>query len=237
MVSNNNGEKRPKITLSAAITLDGQIASLTGDNKLSNTEDWRRVHHLRAENEAIMVGSGTILTDDSKLTIKPEFFESDHVIKNPIRIVVTSSGMIPLDSRIITFRPDIPTIIATTKKCSSIKRKEFLRKGCEVILCGEGPLVNLRHLVMILYKDYKINNLLLEGGSKLNGNMVAEKLIDEIQVSIAPVLGGNGIPFFSLPYAMNSFDQSPFFEILNQKIFGDMIWLNLKIHYKPRSIM
>jgi riboflavin biosynthesis pyrimidine reductase len=90
---------------------------------------------------------------------------------------------------------------------------------------------------MILYKDYKINNLLLEGGSKLNGNMVAEKLIDEIQVSIAPVLGGNGIPFFSLPYAMNSFDQSPFFEILNQKIFGDMIWLNLKIHYKPRSIM
>ena len=73
---------RPKIILSAAISLDGQIATLTGDEKLSNAEDWKRVHHLRAINDAIMVGSGTILADDSKLTVKPEYFKPGYSINN-----------------------------------------------------------------------------------------------------------------------------------------------------------
>ncbi len=228
---------RPKIILSTAISLDGQIATLTGDDKLSNAEDWKRVHHLRAKSDAIMVGSGTILADDSKLTVKPEYFKPGYSINNPTRVVISSSGNIPLDARVIAFRPEIPTIIATTSKCPPAQKKNFLREGCEVIICGKGPLVNLKQLMSILFSDFNIRTVLLEGGSKLNGNMLAEKLIDEIHVAIAPVLGGTGKPFFSLPYTVSSFTQPPFFEILENKIIGDMIWLYLRICYESSRMI
>ncbi|MHA1976497.1 MAG: RibD family protein [Candidatus Hodarchaeales archaeon] len=236
MVSNRIFEHRPKIILSAAISLDGQIASSTGEVKLSNTEDWKRVHHLRSKSDAIMVGSGTILADDSKLTIRPDYIEKGNHVRDPVRIVVSSSGKIPLDASVILFRPEIPTIIATTSKCPNVQREKFREMGCDVIICGDGPLVNLRHLMLTLYKDFNIHRVLLEGGSKLNGNMLMEKLIDEVHVSIAPVLGGNGIPFFGLPSAINSFDQSPYFEILDHTIIGDMIWLHLRVQYDSRIL-
>ena len=236
MVSNSNTLSRPKVILSAAIRLDGQLATLTGDDKLSNTEDWKRVHHLRAKSDAIMVGGGTILSDDSKLIVRPEYFEQGYHVKDPIRVVVTSSGNIPINARVISSRPDILTIIATTSKCQTAQRNNFLENGCEVIICGEGPLVNLQQLLQTLFEDYNVKSLMVEGGSKLNGSMLTEQLIDEIHVAMAPVLGGAGIPFFSLPYPINSFDQSPFFKILDHRIIGDMICFRLAVHYESRIL-
>ncbi len=235
MCSRSNQQKRPRIILSAAITLDGRIASVSGDVTLSNTEDWKRVHHLRARSDAIMVGSGTILSDDSKLTVKAEFFEEGYNIQDPIRIVVSSRGKIPLNARVITYRPDVRTIIAITTQCPTIQKEKLIQKGCNLIICGEGPLVNLKFLMETLYKEFNIKSLLLEGGSKLNGNMLTEELIDEIHLAIAPVLGGEGTPIFTLPTPIKAFTQSPFFEIMENQIIGDMIWLKLKVHYKSRK--
>ncbi len=237
MITKKKSLKRPKVILSAAISLDGQITTISGDSKLSNTEDWKRVHHLRASKDAIMVGSGTILADDSKLTVKPEYFKPGQTIRNPIRIVVSSSGKIPLDSRVIKFRPEIQTIIATTRNCPKERVHKFEKEGCEVIICGEEPLVNLRHLMPVLFQDYEIKSILLEGGSKLNGSMLTDKLIDEIHVAIAPVLGGDGVPFFTFPNEFSSFDQSPFLEILSFEPIGDMIYLHLRVRYEPRTLI
>lgn len=237
MISSNELLERPKVILSSAMSLDGQIATGKGDVRLSNSEDWIRVHHLRARCDAIMVGSGTILTDDSKLTVNPEYFKNGDQFDNPTRIVVSSDGNIPLDARVITYLPHVPTIIATTRACRQ-EQQEYLRnRGCQVLICGIGQKVDLRLLLKTLKQQFNINTILLEGGSILNGNMLTEQLIDEIHLAIAPVIGGQGKPFFSLPYILNSFDQSPFFEILNHQTVGDMIWMHLNVHYRSRQIV
>lgn len=228
---------RPKVILSSAISLDGQIATRNGDVKLSNTEDWKRVHQLRALCDAIMVGSGTIMADDSKLTVNPNHFENGSNIHNPIRIVVSSDGNIPLNARVITYLPDVLTIIATTHLCTQVQKEKLEEVGCRVISCGNGSRVNLQLLLTTLSRQYKIKTILLEGGSILNGSMITEKLIDEIHLAIAPVIGGQGIPFFKITKNLNSFEDSPFFEILNYKMIGDMIWVHLKVQYKPRQVI
>jgi diaminohydroxyphosphoribosylaminopyrimidine deaminase/5-amino-6-(5-phosphoribosylamino)uracil reductase len=237
IISSKVSHPKPKVILSTAMSLDGQIATVNGDVRLSNSEDWARVHHLRSQCDAIMVGSGTILADDSKLTVNPNYFEKEEDIHNPIRIVVSSNGEIPLNARVITFLPTVPTIIATTTKCSEKQQDRLREKKCQIIICGDGPIVNLNLLMESLKTQYEINTVLLEGGSILNGNMLSEQLIDEVHLAIAPVVGGKGTPFFTFPYNLASFDQSPFFEILSHKTIGDMIWIHLAIHYRPRHLI
>jgi riboflavin-specific deaminase-like protein len=228
---------RPKVILSAAMSMDGLIASKEGDVKLSNKEDWNRVHHLRGRSDAIMVGKGTILTDNPKLTVKREFFKENEIFKNPVRVVISSKGDIPLDSQVIHFKPEILTIIAITSQCSKTQKMKLKKLGCDLITCGDGPRVNLKLLLENLLNQYGISTLLLEGGSILNGTMLSGEFIDEIHLAIAPVIGGKGTPFFTLHSPLNSFDESPFLEILDNERVGDMIRLTLKVHYQPRKMI
>jgi riboflavin-specific deaminase-like protein len=226
---------RPFVFLSAAISLDGQIATINGDTLLSNSKDWIRVHQLRAECDAILVGSGTIRADDSKLTIDEKLIGK--TIKNhPIRVVVTSRGKIPLNSRVITYKPDILTIIATTSQCSRKQKQKFENKGCIVLECGNGPLTNLHHLLNVLKTDFLVEKLMVEGGSVLNGELIKQHFIDEVHLAIAPVICGTGVPFFTLAKALPEFSKSPFFEIIELSQIDDMIWLKMSVHYRPRQI-
>ncbi|MHA2052459.1 MAG: RibD family protein [Candidatus Hodarchaeales archaeon] len=225
---------RPKVILSAATSIDGLIASQEGDVQLSNYKDWKRVHRLRGKSDAIMVGSGTILTDNPKLTVKTEFFKENETFQNPIRVVVSSTGNIPLDSRVIHSQPEILTIIATTTKCPQIQKEKLRKLGCDLIICGDGPQVDLKFLLKNLLNQYQIYNLLVEGGSILNGTMLTNELIDEIHLAIAPVIGGSGTRFFTLPTTFNSFKDSPYFEFRNSSQVGDMICLTIVVHYHPR---
>ncbi len=235
MISVKPNFNRPFVFLSVATSLDGQIASINGDTLLSNSKDWIRVHQLRAECDAIMVGSGTIKADDSKLTVDEELIRQ--TIKNhPIRVVVTSKGNIPLNSRVITYKPDILTIIATTSQCPRIQKQKLENRGCVVLECGNGPLTNLHHLLNVLKTHYHVERLMVEGGSVLNGELLNQKLIDEVHLAIAPVICGNGVPFFTLPNELPEFSKSPFFEILDLSQIDDMIWLRMSVHYQPRQI-
>ena len=228
-------ENRPFVLLSAAISLDGQIATLQGNTLLSNSKDWIRVHHLRAESDAIMVGSGTIRADDSKLTVNEKLINKG-IENHPIRVVVSLKGIIPLKSRVITHRPDILTLIATTSQCSQNQKKNLEEKGCHVITCGDGPLTDLIQLLYILKKDYHVKKLMVEGGSLLNGEMLNNQLIDEVQLAIAPVICGQGIPLFNLSQAIPAFSKSPYFEIKAHNQIDDMIWLKMSIHYRSRRV-
>jgi diaminohydroxyphosphoribosylaminopyrimidine deaminase/5-amino-6-(5-phosphoribosylamino)uracil reductase len=226
---------RPKVIFSVATSLDGLIATLDGDTTLSNKEDWSRVHHLRASCDAIMVGSGTIIADNSKLTVKRKFFDKGEVINNPTRIVVASTGNIPLNSNVILYKPEVPTIIATTSRCHIDQKSRLKAQGCEIIECGNGPRVDLEKLLIILRSDFNIQTLMFEGGSLLSGAMLSEHLIDEIHISIAPVIGGRGKPLFSLPSPIVNFEQSPFFEVVSHENIGDMIFMRLFVRYRPRQ--
>jgi 2,5-diamino-6-(ribosylamino)-4(3H)-pyrimidinone 5'-phosphate reductase len=177
--------KKPFIILSAAMTIDGKIASVLGDPELSDEEDWKEVHKLRTQVDAIIVGKGTVLKDDPKLHIK--HFEH----KGYYRIVLDSNLSIPIDSNIITFEPEIyPTIICATDNVPEAKIMQFESKNVKVLKAGEGNRVDLFILLPKLF-DLEIKTILLEGGGTLNWSFIKENLVDEIRLTIAPwIVGG-----------------------------------------------
>ena len=177
--------EKPYIILSAAMTIDGKIASKTGDPELSDEEDWREVHKLRSTVDAIMVGKGTIVKDNPKLHIK----HSDH--KGYYRIVVDSNLSIPIESNVIEFQPQIyPTIICTNEDVSAERVKNFESKSVKIVKAGIGKKVDLKNLMPILL-NMGIKSILLEGGGTLNWSFIDLDLIDEMRLTIAPwIIGG-----------------------------------------------
>jgi len=173
---------RPHIILSAAISLDGKIATRTGDSALSSRVDIRRVHKLRAKVDAILVGKNTILQDNPMLTVR-------HVRgKNPIRIVLDSMGQIPVSSKIIQSSYKIPTIIAVSKKASRKNLANLGRFPVDVVISGKNK-VELKPLLTFLHKK-NIKTILLEGGGTTNWDFVNQGLVDEVIVAVTPYLVG-----------------------------------------------
>jgi 2,5-diamino-6-(ribosylamino)-4(3H)-pyrimidinone 5'-phosphate reductase len=173
---------RPYVILNAAMTLDGKIATRTGSSEISGPKDLIRVHQLRKELDAIMIGINTLLADDSRLTVhkiesKPE--------DNPIRIVIDSKAKTPITARILN--NDAPTIIAVSKKAPKEKINQLEEKA-KVIITGDER-VDLKNLMYQL-KQLGINSLMLEGGSTLNFSMIEAGLVDEIRICIAPMIAG-----------------------------------------------
>ncbi len=222
---------RPYVILNAAMTLCGRIASKTGDSRLSSEEDWVRVHTLRANVNAIMVGRNTLIKDDSKLTIKQELVEGKP--KNPHRVVVDSLARTPPSARVLQVSPETPTTIAITSR-APLKRVELLKKaGAKIKICGDGPKVDLNSLMTHLKKEENVNTLLLEGGGTLNWAMLKAQLIDEIMVAIAPVVAGGGgsISLFE-GEGFEKLDNSPLLVLNKFQEIGDCFLLSYQVQYK-----
>ena len=177
--------KKPYVILSAAMTIDGKIASRSGDPELSDEQDWREVHELRTQVDAILVGKGTILKDNPKLHIK------FHEHKGYHRVVLDSNLSIPIDSQVINFQQETyPTIIFITENASEENIKNFTSKNVKIIKAGKGKQADIR-IVLSLLHEIGINSILLEGGGTLNWSFVENDLIDEIRLTIAPwIVGG-----------------------------------------------
>ena len=187
---------KPYVILNAAMTLDGKIATETGSSNISGKEDLIRVHELRKEVDAIMVGINTVIADDPRLTVhKIESKKED----NPIRVVVDGKGRIPIESRITN--DDAPTIIAVSDDyksdlTASDKYQVLKNKGVDFFFAGEKQ-VDLVKLMNYLYEK-GVKTLMLEGGSTLNFSMIKDGLIDEIRICVAPMVvgGANAISLF-----------------------------------------
>jgi 2,5-diamino-6-(ribosylamino)-4(3H)-pyrimidinone 5'-phosphate reductase len=175
---------RPYVILNAAMSLDGRIATYTGDSRMSSPADFRRVHRLRASVDGIMVGMRTLLRDDPKLTVK---FPRGH---KPHRIIVDSNAQTPLTSYVVRTAKEIPTIVAVTSRAPKNRIQILQRRGVKVLVCGKGPLVSVKILLQTLRK-FGIRKILLEGGGALNWSMLNSGLVDEVSVAITPrILGG-----------------------------------------------
>ena len=176
---------KPYVILNSAMTLDGKIATRTGSSEISGPEDLLRVHRIRKELDAIMVGINTLLADDPRLTVhKVSSDKSD----NPLRVVADSKAMTPLNFRILN--DEAPTIIAVSQKASEEKVKALKQVGenVDVVLAGEDR-VDLT-LLMDELAQRGIRSLLLEGGSTLNFSMLQEGFVDEVRVCVAPMIAG-----------------------------------------------
>ena len=108
--------------------LDGKIASVDGDSKLSSYEDTKRVHKVRAKHDAILIGWRTAVLDDPILTVR--YTKG----KNPVRIIIDSRGTLPLSLRVIKTAHTIPTIVAVSSKISKLRRMKLESFGVNVIV-------------------------------------------------------------------------------------------------------
>lgn len=181
--------KLPFVTLKTASTLDGKIASKTGDSRwVTGAEARERVHTLRHQHEAIMVGIGTVLADDPLLTTRASVPAID-----PIRIIVDSTLRLPLDSRVVKDR-SVRTIVLAACNADPGRRSALEAAGVEVIPCGDGAQVDL-NAAMVKLGELEIGSILLEGGGKLNGAMLQLGLIDKIVLHYATkIIGGAEAP-------------------------------------------
>jgi 2,5-diamino-6-(ribosylamino)-4(3H)-pyrimidinone 5'-phosphate reductase len=175
---------RPYVILNAAMSLDGKIATYTGDSRMSSPADLRRVHRLRASVDGIMVGMRTLLRDNPKLTVK---FAKD---RKPYRIIVDSNAQTPLTSYVVRTAKEVPTIVAVTSGAQKNRIEILEQRGVKVFVCGKGRLVSVKILLQTLRK-LGIPKILLEGGGALNWSMLNSGLVDEVSVAITPrILGG-----------------------------------------------
>ncbi len=175
-------KSRPRIILSAAITLDGKIATRTGDSKLSSKKDKIRLHKLRSKVDAILVGRNTVQCDDPRLTVR--YVKG----KNPIRIILDSQGSISSSSKIIKTCKKIPTIIVVSKKISKNNLSRLQKLPLEIAIFGEKK-INIKNLLQYLSKQ-KINSVLVEGGGTVNWEFINNDLIDEAIITLTPYLVG-----------------------------------------------
>lgn len=181
-----------KVIINSAMTVDGKIATVSGDSKISSKEDLVRVHKLRASVDAIVVGISTILADDPRLTVRLVRG------KNPTRVIVDSRGRIPVDSQIMRTAPKIKTIVAVTDLAQLEKIQKLKDMGAKVLIISEGKRgqsaavphgVNLKELFRRLGK-MGFRKVLIEGGGELNWSILRLRLVDELVVTVAPKIAG-----------------------------------------------
>ena len=177
--------KMPFIVVKTAMTLDGKIATVSGDSKwITNEKSRKFVHQLRDLYDGILIGIGTVLADNPTLTTR-----LDHLGKNPVRIIVDSKARIPLDSIVITDK-SAHTILAVTERASQEKIAALLQVGIEVIVTKEkADRVDLSDLLKIL-AEKNICSILVEGGSRINYSFFVEHLVDKVHCSARGQAGG-----------------------------------------------
>ena len=178
--------KEPFVVMKNAMSLDGKIATVTGESQwISGESSRKQVHSLRHELAGIMVGIETIIKDDPQLTSRAPNS------RNPIRIVVDSQLRIPIPSKVLTQQDKAKTIVATTRRANKEKLDTLKQMGIEVIVIKEKcERVDLRELMKIVGAK-GIDSILLEGGATLNFSALEEGIVDKIQSYIAPkIIGG-----------------------------------------------
>jgi diaminohydroxyphosphoribosylaminopyrimidine deaminase/5-amino-6-(5-phosphoribosylamino)uracil reductase len=179
-------KKEPFVVMKTGMSLDGKIATYSGESKWITEERSREdVHNLRNELTGIMVGINTVLKDNPQLTCRVNGG------RNPIRIIVDSNLKIPMDCKIVNTAKEVETIIATTDKANLDKINSLEDKGVKIIVVpSKNGKVNLKELMTILGK-LKIDSILLEGGGTLNFSALEEGIVDKVKIYIAPkIIGG-----------------------------------------------
>lgn len=173
---------RPYVHGKWAMTLDGKIATRTGDSKwISGKASRHKVHELRGRMDAIVVGIGTVLADDPLLTARPPG------PRVAARVVLDSRCRLPIDSQLVKTARDVPVIVMTSEHATLVNFPD----ACDVQSLPTD--VNSRpsvHGVLKGLGDRRMTNVLVEGGSEVLGSFLDAGEIDEVHIFIAPCLAG-----------------------------------------------
>jgi diaminohydroxyphosphoribosylaminopyrimidine deaminase/5-amino-6-(5-phosphoribosylamino)uracil reductase len=182
----------PFVTLKVAASLDGKIASRTGESRwITGESARRRVHQLRNEVDAVLVGIGTVLRDDPLLTTRLGIANQ----RDPIRVIVDNLSRLPLRAKVVNRASTAPTIVAVSQMAPRSKLEALEREGVQVIVVENSPRrVALERLMEALGKR-GILSVMIEGGAEINASALREGVVDKVLVFLAPILiGGKSTP-------------------------------------------
>ncbi|OGB95596.1 MAG: riboflavin biosynthesis protein RibD [candidate division NC10 bacterium RIFCSPLOWO2_12_FULL_66_18] len=183
---------RPFVTLKVAASLDGKIATRTGESRwITGESARRRVHQLRNEVDAVLVGIGTVLRDDPLLTTRLGIADQ----RDPIRVIVDNLARLPLRAKVVNRASTAPTILAVSQMAPRTKLEALEREGVQVIVVESSPRrVSLERLIEALGKR-GILSVMIEGGAEINASALREGIVDKVLVFLAPTLiGGKSTP-------------------------------------------
>jgi|MudIll2142460700_1097286.scaffolds.fasta_scaffold22357_3 diaminohydroxyphosphoribosylaminopyrimidine deaminase/5-amino-6-(5-phosphoribosylamino)uracil reductase len=183
---------RPFVILKAAASLDGKIATQTGDSRWITGESARQhVHHLRDEVDAVLVGIGTVLRDDPMLTTRLGKLDQ----RDPARVVVDNLARLPLRAQVINRASTAPTIVAVSEMAPRARLEALEREGVQALVVPASPRrVSLAHLMDALGKMGFLS-VMIEGGAEINASALQEGVVDKLLLFLAPVLiGGKSTP-------------------------------------------
>lgn len=177
--------KTPYVVMKYAMTMDGKIATASGESKWITGQKARdNVHRSRNQYSSIMVGVGTVIADNPSLTCRITGG------RNPIRIICDTHLNTPIESTIVTTAKEVKTIIATASD-NKEKHSPYLSNGCEILeIRLKDNHIDLNHLMQEL-GEAGIDSILLEGGSTLNFSALQSRIVNKVQAYIAPKLFGN----------------------------------------------
>jgi 2,5-diamino-6-(ribosylamino)-4(3H)-pyrimidinone 5'-phosphate reductase len=187
---------RPFVFINAAMSADGKIATIERkQTRISGSLDFDRMDELRATSDAIMVGIGTVLSDNPSLTVKSaarrEKRCAQGLDENPARIIVDSSARTPVDADI--FKKGTGRKIIVVSKSAPKEKVKELSKAAEIIVAGEKT-IDLEKLLIEL-KSRGISRMMVEGGATLNWGLISAGLVDEIYTFIGNIIiGGRTAP-------------------------------------------
>jgi diaminohydroxyphosphoribosylaminopyrimidine deaminase/5-amino-6-(5-phosphoribosylamino)uracil reductase len=179
-------ERRPYVVMKAALSLDGRIATRTGQSKWITGEEARAEgRKLRDQLDAIVVGADTVIADDPALTCR---FEG---ARDPVRVILDSTLRIPEKSQVVQTAKEIRTFVATTRGANAKKAAALEKKGVELLTLKKNKegRVDVERLLEAMF-ERELNGLLVEGGPTIHGAFADAKRVDKVVLFIAPILIG-----------------------------------------------
>ncbi len=214
----------PLVTIKAATTLDGRIATRTGDARwISNERSRRYVHRLRCDLDAILVGIGTALGDDPLLTARV----AGKRCRQPVRVVLDSHLRLPLTSQLVKTAAQSPVWAAGREDASPRRRQALTDAGVNVLALPAGPSgIDLAALLRELGRC-GFNSVLVEGGARIIGAFMEQDLGDEFYFFYAPKILGDpqGVPLVSGSPRQRMADAVPVYD-LRVRRFGEDVLLS-----------
>jgi diaminohydroxyphosphoribosylaminopyrimidine deaminase/5-amino-6-(5-phosphoribosylamino)uracil reductase len=215
---------RPWILLKVAQSLDGRIALKGGQSRWITGEAARvEVHRLRAQLDAVIVGSQTVVDDDPELTVR-------HIEgRNPLRIVMDSMLRIAPEARVLHQTDNGRTWVMTTPNASQVNRRRIEETGATVLECPGGSDGKLDlSKAMKLLAGHGLTSVFVEGGGTLHASFVKAGLFDKFIVAIAPMMiGSDGRPSI-WELGFESMDEVPRLVIRKNRRIGEDIWLEME---------
>jgi diaminohydroxyphosphoribosylaminopyrimidine deaminase/5-amino-6-(5-phosphoribosylamino)uracil reductase len=209
---------RPMVTLKLAVSADGMIGRREGGRMIiTGRAAFDRVQAIRAESDAVMIGIGTVLVDNPRLTVRHPGLEE----RSPIRVILDRTARLPVDSHLAATAREVPVWLTVGPEAPAERREALAKTGVEIIEVKEGPGGLDLNAVLATLAERGITRVLVEGGSHVASSVVSAGCADEIVLFRASVVvGPDGVRAFA-GHALSAVERSPRYRLVEEARVGE----------------